>query len=76
MYILECSTGQLYTGYSKNIKNRINAHNKGTASRFTRGRLPVTLVYQEKCVSRLHAIRREYEIKKMPRSQKVKLFID
>ena len=73
---MKCNTGHLYTGYSKNIKNRLIAHNKGTASKFTRGRLPVTLVYQEKCVDRLHAIHREYEIKKMSRSQKFKLFID
>ena len=75
VYILRCKTGQLYTGYTNNVKRRISEHDKGTASRFTRSRLPVDLVYKEKCRNRTYAMQRELQIKKMARVKKMKLII-
>ena len=44
-YIVRCADGTLYTGYTTDIERRLNAHNSGKASKYTRGRLPVELVY-------------------------------
>ncbi|MBR2143429.1 GIY-YIG nuclease family protein, partial [Anaerovibrio sp.] len=46
-YIVRCADGTLYTGYTTDIERRLNAHNSGKASKYTRGRLPVELVYLE-----------------------------
>ena len=73
VYILRCRTGHLYTGHTGNIKRRLAEHNNGTASKFTRSRLPVRLMYQERCRSRIHAMQRELEIKKMSRAVKIKM---
>ncbi|MBI2183989.1 MAG: GIY-YIG nuclease family protein [Thaumarchaeota archaeon] len=73
VYVLECRTRHLYTGYTSNIKRRLAEHNRGTASKFTRSRRPVTLVYQERCGSRVQAMRREAEIKRMSRAEKIEM---
>ncbi|MCL4437374.1 MAG: GIY-YIG nuclease family protein [Thaumarchaeota archaeon] len=73
VYILRCRTGHLYTGYTNNVKRRLSEHRKGTASKFTRSRLPVTLVYQERLRSRVEAMRREVAVKKMSRAAKLKM---
>jgi len=73
VYIIECRDNSLYTGISNNLKNRIEAHNKGKGSKFTRWRFPVKLVYQEKCVTRSAALKREAEIKDLPRIKKLEL---
>ncbi|NWG08737.1 MAG: GIY-YIG nuclease family protein [Nitrososphaerales archaeon] len=73
VYILKCRTGHLYTGHTSNIKRRLAEHNKGTASKFTRSRLPVSLIYQERYKNRAHAMQREVEIKKMSRAKKIKM---
>ncbi|MBI2937758.1 MAG: GIY-YIG nuclease family protein [Thaumarchaeota archaeon] len=73
VYILKCRTGHLYTGYTNNVKRRLSEHRKGTASKFTRSRLPVTLMYQERLRSRAEAMRREIEVKKMSRASKLRL---
>ena len=75
VYILKCRTGQLYTGYTNNIKRRVVEHKNGTASKFTRSRLPVILVYQEQCRSRIHALKREAQIKKISRKKKLELVL-
>ena len=69
-YILRCSDGTLYTGWTNNLEKRLQAHNNGQASKYTRSRRPVTLVYAENCHTRQEAMRREAQIKKLSRKTK------
>ncbi len=73
VYLLECRDKSLYCGYSKNLKKRLELHNKGTASKYTKRKRPVKLVYFEKFSTQRKAMRREIEIKKMQRFEKIKL---
>ena len=77
VYIVKCVDGTLYTGYAVDVMERVRVHNgevKGkTAARYTRGRRPVTLVYQEACASRGEALKREHAIKQLPLSKKKRL---
>lgn len=73
IYILKCSDDTLYTGYTVNIENRLNTHNAGLGAKYTRGRLPVTLMYHEEFDNRSDALKREYEIKQLSRSEKLNL---
>ena len=70
LYILRCSDGSLYAGITTDVKRRSEQHNAGTASRYTRSRPPVRLVYQEPHVSRSSASKRETQVKAMARSEK------
>lgn len=70
-YVLECSDGSLYTGYTVNLTRRLAMHNAGRASRCTRCRLPVRLVYYESFATKSEAMRRECAIKRLTRSQKL-----
>ena len=72
-YLLRCADGTLYCGITNDLDKRIAAHNAGTASKYTRGRLPVELVYAEPCADRSEASKREREIKALPRAGKVAL---
>ena len=71
VYILRCADGTLYTGITKDLARRTKQHNAGTASRYTRSRRPVKLVYQEPQHSQSLALRREAAIKKLTRRQKL-----
>ena len=73
LYILECSDKTFYTGVTNDLQRRFKMHNNGKASRYTRTRRPVKLVYQETCLSRTHALVRECAVKALPRKQKEKL---
>jgi putative endonuclease len=73
VYILKCSDGSLYTGWTNDLEKRLAAHNAGTASKYTRPRRPVKLVYSETVESKSDALKREAAIKKLTREQKVKL---
>lgn len=73
VYILRCADGTLYTGISNDLQRRLAAHARGSASKYTRVRLPVTLVYSEEVADRSRATRREAEIKKMSRRSKIAL---
>lgn len=73
VYLLRCADGTLYTGIAKDVSRRCQQHNAGTASRYTRSRLPVVLVYQESHASRGQALRREAAIKALSRRQKMSL---
>ena len=73
VYLLECRTEQLYTGCTNDVARRVGAHNRGVASKFTRSRLPVTLVYSEKCSDRSSALKREAQIRRMSRKEKLVL---
>jgi len=73
VYIVRCADQTYYTGCSPDLDARIAAHNAGRAAKYTRGRLPVTLVYQERHDSRSTAARREYQIKQLTRLEKLAL---
>ena len=70
LYILRCFDGSLYTGITKNLEKRFKMHNAGRASRYTRTRRPVELLYQEVCRSRTQALVRECIIKSLPKDKK------
>jgi len=70
VYLLQCADSTLYTGIAKDVSRRCQQHNAGTASRYTRSRLPVLLVYQEVHATRSLALRREAAIKALSRRQK------
>ena len=73
VYIVRCRTGELYTGCTVDLKRRVEEHNRGSGSKFTRSRRPVVLVYHERCASRSAALKRENQIKRLSRGQKVRL---
>ena len=74
-YIVECSDGTLYTGWTTNLDNRIKAHNSKTGAKYTRSRTPVKLVYYEEFATKEEAMSREYHIKQLTRKQKDELII-
>ncbi len=73
VYILRCADGSLFTGITKDVSRRCKQHNAGTASRYTRSRLPVVLEYQEAQVSQSAALKRELAIKALTRETKESL---
>lgn len=72
-YIIRCSDGTLYTGYTNDLEQRVVKHNNGKGAKFTRGKGPVELVYFETFQNKSQAMVREAEIKKMSRAEKLKL---
>jgi len=72
-YILECKDGTYYTGWTNNLDKRLKDHNEGKGAKYTKPRLPVSLIYYEKFQTKEEAMRREYAIKRMSRSEKSKL---
>lgn len=70
VYILRCKDGTFYTGITKDITRRCRQHNAGIASRYTRSRLPVEVVYQELLRGRGVALKRELALKAMSRKNK------
>jgi len=74
VYIVECVDNSLYTGITTNIDRRIKEHNTSNkGAKYTRSRRPVSLVYKESCENRSIASKREYEIKKLKRADKLLL---
>ena len=73
VYILECSDGSFYTGISNNVEARINTHNASKGAKYTKSRLPVTLVFQENTFNKSESLKREIEIKKLTRKKKREL---
>lgn len=69
-YIVECSDGTYYTGWTVNLENRIKAHNNGTGAKYTKTRTPVSLIYFEVLESKSLAMKREAAIKKLSRKKK------
>lgn len=72
-YVLECADGTLYTGIARSIEKRLAMHDRGRAARYTRGRLPVRLLYAEPLPDRSAASRREIQVKRMSREAKRRL---
>jgi putative endonuclease len=73
VYILECSDGSLYTGWTTDVSARVATHNAGRGSRYTRSRRPVKLCYWERHPTRAAAMRRERQIKSWRRDRKLAL---
>ena len=72
-YLLRCADDTLYCGITNDLDKRLAAHNAGTASKYTRVRLPVELVFAEGCADRSAASKREMEIKSLSREKKLDL---
>lgn len=76
VYIVECSDGSFYCGYTNNLEKRIHDHNnEKIGAKYTKTRRPVYLKYYEEFLDKKTALKREFEIKKMKRSQKINLII-
>lgn len=75
VYIVECSDGTYYTGYTTDVERRIEEHNDGVGAKYTRGRRPVELVHTEAFDTRSDALRREHRIKELRRSAKEALIV-
>ncbi len=73
LYILECGDGTLYTGITDDYEKRFQAHCSGKGAKYTRGRGPLRMCYREQCKDHSAALRREAQIKKMSRRDKLKL---
>jgi putative endonuclease len=73
VYLLRCSDGTIYTGWTFDVARRVETHQKGRGARYTRTRRPITLIYHERLRSRGEAMRREAEIKRFSRARKLKL---
>ena len=72
-YILKCADNTLYTGWTTDLKKRLTTHNNGKGAKYTRTRLPVSLIYYESFTTKKEAMRREVAIKKLSRPQKERL---
>lgn len=72
-YILKCSDGSLYTGWTNDLERRVKAHNAGKGAKYTKSRRPVEVVYFEAFSTKQEAMRREWEIKQLSRVEKCKL---
>lgn len=73
VYILRCGDGTLYTGFTDDVERRLAAHRSGRGAKYTRGRGPLELVYQEQVTDKSAALRREYQIKQLTRQGKERL---
>lgn len=73
VYVVECSDGTLYTGYTTDVDRRVGEHNSGEGAKYTRGRTPVSLAHVEEYETRSEAMSREAEVKSMSREEKEEL---
>ncbi|MEG1806418.1 MAG: GIY-YIG nuclease family protein [Clostridia bacterium] len=73
VYLLKCVDDTLYCGYTNNLQSRLKTHNSGKGAKYTKSRLPVQIVYSETFDSKSDALKRECEIKKLSRTEKLKL---
>lgn len=71
VYVACCANGALYTGYSKNVEQRIAAHNAGKGARYTRANRPIELLACWSFPSKAEALRSEYAFKQLSRQQKL-----
>ena len=80
VYMLRCSDGSLYCGWTTDLNRRLDAHNSDNASKrgakYTRARRPVELVYFEELDNKNSAMKREYEIKQLSRAEKLRLIMN
>lgn len=73
LYVLRCGDGTLYTGITTDVERRLEAHRQGRGAKYTRGRGPLELAYQEECGTHSEALKREYAIKQLSREEKENL---
>ena len=73
VYLLRCGDGTLYCGITNDLENRLEMHRSGRGAKYTRGRGPLELAYTESCEDKSAALRRERQIKAMPREKKLEL---
>ena len=73
VYILECGDGTLDTGITDDVLRRLRTHETGKGAKYTRGRGPLILRYQESCADHSAALKREISVKRMTREQKLQL---
>ena len=73
LYILRCGDGTLYTGITNDVEKRLAAHRAGKGAKYTRGRGPLELVYQEQLPDHSAALKREHEVKALSRQEKENL---
>ena len=73
LYILRCGDGPLYTGITTDVHRRLEAHRQGRGAKYTRGRGPLELIYQEECGTHSEALKRELEVKALSRMEKERL---
>lgn len=76
VYLLRCRDGSLYTGITNDLPQRLESHQRGKASAYTRSRRPVQLAYQEAVSDRASALKREAALRRLSRSQKLALCSD
>ena len=74
VYLLECADGSLYAGITNRLEHRLNAHNTGAGARYTRSRLPVTLLATQEYPDRSEASKAELKLKRLPRAKKRAFF--
>lgn len=72
-YMLKCSDGTLYTGWTNDLEKRVEAHNSGKGAKYTKARRPVELAYYEEFETKEQAMKREYAIKQLGRKEKQKI---
>lgn len=72
-YMLRCRDDSLYTGWTNNIEKRLEDHNSGKGAKYTKARRPVELVYYESFETKEEAMRREWQIKQLKKSEKEEL---
>ena len=72
-YIVKCSDGTFYTGWTNDLTRRMEAHNQGSGAKYTKARRPVTLIYYETFETKEEAMKREYAIKRLSRKEKEEL---
>ena len=73
LYILRCADGSLYTGITTDVERRLEEHRSGKGAKYTRGRGPLELVYQETCGIHSDALKREYAVKQLVRKDKLEM---
>ena len=72
-YIVKCSDGTFYTGWTNDLTRRMEAHNQGRGEKYKKARRPVTLIYYETFETKEEAMKREYAIKRLSRKEKEEL---
>ena len=72
-YMLKCSDGTIYTGWTNDLEKRVEAHNSGKGAKYTKARRPVELAYYEDFETKEQAMKREYAIKQLGRKEKQEL---
>ena len=69
-YLLRCADDTFYCGITNDMEKRLAAHNAGEGAKYTRGRIPVSVVYRESCADKSAALKREIQVKRLSRSAK------